>query len=102
MQWSVVVKRLFRGDVLCRGRAFSRGVDGEVLQLLRAGDVCKAAFCAFCVHLPCFFCLKEGAIATNRVGCVHSVEGRFVPTRGVGLGCRWVRCCGRNVFSGAR
>jgi len=55
VQWSVVVKRLFLGDVLCRGRAFSRCVDGEVLQLLRAGDVCKAAFCAFCIHLPCFF-----------------------------------------------
>ena len=29
-----------------------------------------------------FLCLKEGARATNRVGCVHSVEGRFVPMGG--------------------
>ena len=39
-----------------------------------------------------FLCLKEGARATNRVGCVHSVEGRFVPMGGVGLECR-------NVFN---
>ena len=49
-----------------------------------------------------FLCLKEGARATNRGGCVHSVEGRFVPMGGVGLECRWVRCRGRNVFSGTR
>lgn len=46
-----------------------------------------------------FLCLKEGARATNRVGRVHSVEGRFVPMGGVGLECRWVRCRGRNVFN---
>ena len=33
-----------------------------------------------------FLCLKEGARATNRVGCVHSVEGRFVPMGGSWVG----------------
>ena len=49
-----------------------------------------------------FLCLKEGARATNRVGCVHSVEGRFVPMGGVGLECRWVRCRGAKCIQPGR
>ena len=66
MQWSVVVKRLFLGDVLCRGRAFSRCVDGEVLQLLRAGDVCKAAFCIRLKEGSC----QWGELDWSAGGCV--------------------------------